>query len=69
MKSSNDMRGTYLVCFKKPETYQGKQLFGNDFMLAFVEPIKNRLFVKWINGFTAKIDHTYLLFKEIGCDK
>lgn len=65
IKSSNKMRGTYLVCFKKPEKdLSGNLLFGNDYMEASVEPIHNRLFVKWINGMDAKIDHKYLLFKK-----
>lgn len=58
------MQGIYLVCFKKPETYKGKQLFGNDYLPAFVEPLKNRLYIRWFNGFTAKISHEHLLFKS-----
>lgn len=57
--------GRYLVCFKKPETFNGKQLFGNDFLPATIEIINKRVFVKWDNGYTAKIEPKYLLFKSI----
>lgn len=61
----NITNGRYLVCFKKPETYKGKQLFENDFLPATVEVVGERVFVKWDNGHSAKIDPNHLLLKHI----
>lgn len=60
--NSNNISGRFLVNFKKAE----KNIYGvsmpNDLMPATVEPYKNRLYIKWDNGYTATISHEHCNF-------
>lgn len=61
--TNNDLSGTYLVNFRRPEGF-----FGNDPLPATIKPYRGKyegLEVSWLNGFTSCGDHTMLNVFEL----